>query len=94
MPSSKKKNTNKHTLPNARHDHWCLTTLLKRGWTPGMISKLLLPPRLARNPHGRSKVMKEWPIDYVLWKEQQYYFRDHCKKPKGWSGELLIPGQF
>ncbi|CAN5497882.1 hypothetical protein BH09SUM1_BH09SUM1_00690 [soil metagenome] len=90
----KKKRTNKPTLPNGRHDHWCLSTLLKRGWTPQLIKKLLPPPRLAKNPHGGPSAMKEWQKDYVLGREQQHYFRVHRNMPTGWSGEALVQGQF
>ena len=90
MPKTKK--TQK--LPNPRHDHWCLSTLIKRGWTPELIAKLLPPPRLAKNSHGGSSAMKEWPKDYVLYCEQKLIFQRECKRPNGFSGEPLINGQF
>lgn len=55
------------------------TELLKRGWTKGMITKLLPDPLLKNNPYNRSSQIKLWELETIEQIETQPSFMDAKK---------------
>ena len=64
-------------------EYICYSSLKSRGWTDKLISNLLPPPKLVRNPHYKSAPeMKLWDKKVVEEAEKQPEFSERKKKKK------------